>query len=109
MNSLYPNLSEDELCDVIIEAQKHKIDLTEADKTVKFYNENGSRFGAEEPIMIIDVCAGLYIFNNQKKSGNELIRSLNLYLFNIGYLEDQSSWNEFSEIIANSDILEGLQ
>jgi len=109
MKSVYPNLFNDGLCDVILQAQKYCIDLSEADKIVQMYNNFGNRFGGLVPIMIIDVCTGLYAFNDVNVSELSIIRFLNVHLSEIGYLEDQPSWNEFSEIIANSDILEKLQ
>jgi len=109
MKSIYPSLFNDGLSDVILQAQRHCIDLSEADKIVQKYNEFGNGFGVLIPIMIIDVCVGLYAFENMNVLELSIIRFLNVHLSEIGYLDDQPSWNEFSEIIANSDILEKLQ
>ena len=46
MKSIYPHLFEDGLNDVIEQAQRHFIDLSEADKIVQKYNEIGNGFGA---------------------------------------------------------------
>lgn len=106
MKSIYPNLFADGLCDAILQAQKHSIDLSAADKMVQKYNEMSNGLGPIMPIMVIDVCVGLYAFYNVNKSELSVIRFLNVHLSEIGYLECQSSWNEFAEIVANSDILE---
>ena len=108
MDKKYPNLFGDGLRDVIQQAQKHSIDLSEADKIVQRYNTIGHGLGDVMPIMIIDFCVGLYAFYHVNVTELSIIRFLNTHLSEIGYLEDQSSWNEFSEIIANSDILEEL-
>lgn len=105
----YSALAEDNNNDVIAQATKHKIDLKDANKQVHFNNRNGNRFGAQESIMVLDVCQGLFEFHEENEIEKDVIRFLNMHLFNIGYLEDKESWNEFSEIIANSDILEELQ
>jgi len=106
--NLYPAISE-EMDDVVIEqAKKHNIDLSDADKKVEFDQIHGNEFGALESIMILDVCQGLAHYD--KESGNaHVLLFLIDNLSNLGYLEDQSSWDEFSEIIVNSDILEGYQ
>ena len=107
--SPYPNLSMDGCQKCIVQAQNHNLDLTNADKTAKFYHEVGNTYGAQEPIMIVDVCQGLHEFHNENKIESSIMKFLYDHLWNIGYLEDKQSWNEFSEIIANSDILRELQ
>jgi len=115
-NSPYPAISREAHHDVIIQAYKHKIDLSEANKQVESDLKNGNKFGAQESILIIDVCALLDVFeNDDDNKENSLIKFLVDGLTNWGYLEFIKKqeiakfWNEFSEIIANSDILEGLQ
>ena len=113
-NSPYPAISREIHNDVIIQAYKHKIDLSEANKQVEFDLINGNTFGAQDSILIIDVCALLDTFEKQKEE-SQLIKFLVSGLTNWGYLEYMSMpeiikfWNEFSEILANSDILEELQ
>ncbi len=113
-NSPYPAISREVHNDVIIQAYKHKIDLSEANKQVELDLINGNTFGAQESILIIDVCALLDTFENQNDE-SYLIKFLVVGLTNWGYLEYMSQqevtkfWDEFSEILANSDILEELQ
>ena len=104
----YPAISEDLDNEVIEQAQKHEIDLSEANIIVEFQHENGNQFGAQQPIMVLDVCQGLVHYEQEPQNAHVLLFLID-HLTNIGYLEDQSSWNEFSEIITNSDILEGYQ
>jgi len=114
-NSPYPAISREAHHDVIIQAYKHNIDLSEANKKVELDLLNGNTFGAQESILIIDVCALLDVFENDDDyKETSLIKFLVDGLTNWGYLEFinkseiEKFWNEFSEIIANSDILEKL-
>jgi hypothetical protein len=109
MSSPYPAISQDIDNKVIVQAERHKIDLSSAEKLVEFYNKVGNTYGAAEPIMVLDVCQGLYNFHYENKVEGLIIKFLSHHLWNIGYLEDADSWNEFSEIMANSNILEDLQ
>jgi len=113
-NSPYPSITRDGHHTVIIQAYKHSIDLSEANKQVKLDLLHGNKFGAQESILIIDVCALLDTFEKQNDESH-LIKFLVVGLTNWGYLEYMSEqevtkfWDKFSEIIANSDILEELQ
>ena len=106
--SPYPAISEDVDNEVIVQAKKHGIDLSEANKTCEFYQEHGNQFGAQEPIMVLDVCQGLAHYEKEPQQAHVLLFLID-HLTNIAYLEDESSWNEFAEIVANSDILGELQ
>lgn len=113
-NSPYRAITRDGHHEVILQAYKHNIDLSEANKQCAFDLLHGNEFGAQESILIIDVCALLDTFEKQKDESH-LIKFLVVELTNWGYLEYMNKeqitkfWNEFSEILANSDILEELQ
>jgi len=109
MISPYPAISNDIDNKVIVQAERHKIDLTAIEKVLEFYSKMGSLFGAPEPIMILDVCQGLYNFHYENEFEESIIKFLTHHLWNIGYLQDENSWHQFSDIIANSNILEDLQ
>ena len=109
MSSPYSAISNDIDNKVIVQAERHKIDLSAIEKVLEFYNKMGSLFGVPEPIMILDVCQGLYNFHYENEFEESIIKFLSHHLWNVGYLEDTNSWNQFSDIIANSNILEDLQ
>ena len=109
MSSPYPSISNNIDNKVIVQAERHKIDLSAIDKVLEFYSKMGRVLGAPQPIMILDVCQGLYNFHYENEFEESIIKFLSYHLLNIGYLEDANSWNQFSDIMANSNILEDLQ
>jgi len=103
----YPDLAEQGYYETIFTAEKFHIDLTDANPLVKeFYsNEQRDEFDDFPHVLVLDVIQGLIDIMNLPYEHESTIGLLTDYLKKEKkYLQTQQSWDEYAEILANSDI-----